>query len=258
VGDSKETVNPYAVRSLERGLRILSCFELDHSSRTLGELCDCTGLPKATCFRLVKTLEAEGYLAIDALSGEYRLGAALVRVALLAMSHNALARAAHSHLAALTEAIGDTVDLTTWSHEGPLLIDRSLTSGAFRPRNTVGHLLLDPQTTHAKAWLAFGTPTQRHRALALFAAQEGSAKSGLSDLEKDLDNARRDGCTFDISEERGVCSIGAPVWGAPGQMTACVSVVAPFRQWPAETMENRRLALMRTAAALSEELGYRP
>jgi len=258
VGDSKERVNPYAVRSLERGLRILNCFEPHHSSRTLGELCDCTGLHKATCFRLVKTLEAEGYLAIDAASGDYSLGSALVRVALVAMSHEPLARLAHPHLASLTEVTGETADLTTWSHDGPLLIDQSLTRHAFHPRNTVGQVFLDPQSTHARIWLAFGTAPQRRRALALYTGPGGIPAGEMGAFERAIETAGRDGYAADVDEDRGVCAVGVPVWGASGEMIACVSVVAPFRRPEVERMDERRLALMRTAAALSEELGYRP
>ncbi len=257
MGDGEDAVNPYAVRSLERGLRILSCFDIDHSSLTLGELCHGTGLHKATCFRLVKTLEAEGYLAAADSSGEYRLGAALLRTALLARSDDALARLAHPHLVALTEATGETADLTTWSHEGPLLVDRSLTSRAFQPRNTVGQVLLDPWSTHGMIWLAFGTAAQRRRALALYARQDAAGAGQIDELERDLDAVRRDGYAVDIGEERGVCALGAPVWGASDEMLACLSVVAPFRQAPTETLENRRIVLMRTAAALSEALGHR-
>ena len=127
----------------------------------------------------------------------------------------------------------------------------------FRPRNTVGRVLLDPYTTHATVWLAFGTPVQSRRALTLFAARVTSRTSELFDLE-DLDKVRRDGCAFDIGEERGVCAIGAPVRGPSGDLLACVSVVSPYRQSPTEAIGERRQALMATTAALSEELGHRP
>ena len=257
-GLSPEGTNPYAVRSLERGLSILSCFDVAHPTRSLAELVKCSALHKATCFRLVKTLEAEGFLAADDSSSDYRLGPALIRISLLAQSGHVLARLAHPHLAALAEATGETVDLTTWSPDGPLLIDRSVTSGAFRPRNTVGQVLLDPRTSHATVWLAFGTPVQSRRALTLFTARATSQTSEPFDPEQDLDKVRRDGCAFDIGEERGVCAIGAPVRGPSGDLLACVSVVSPYRQSPTETIGDRRRALLATTAALSQELGFRP
>ena len=256
--DSRETVNPYAVRSLERGLHILNCLEPDRLSLTLTELCERTGLHKATCFRLVKTLEAEDYLAFDAATGKYRLGSALVRVALLAMSHEALARLAHPHLASLTDVTGDTADLTTWSHAGPLLIDQSLTRRVFHPRNAVGQVFVDAQSTHARIWLVFGNPVQRRRALELYAGREGISPDEMEAFERDLETVRRNAYALDVDEDREACAVGVPVWGAPGDMVACVSVVSPYQRSAVERIDERRLALLQTAAALSEELGYRP
>ena len=253
-----DVTNPYAVRTLERGLRILACFDTDNASRSLSELAECAGLHKATCFRLVRTLEAEGYLALDGASGQYHLGATLVRVALLAVSHSTIARLARPFLAALTEATGETVDMTTWTNDGPLLVDRSLTSGAFHPRNTVGQLLLDPGTTHSQIWLAFGPPAHHRRALALLSGTGGAQPGTAADLEREIEATRREGYAFDVSEERGVSAVGAPVWNASGEMIACVSVVSPYAQPRPEAMERQRLALLQTASALSGELGYRP
>ncbi len=116
-------------------------------------------------------------------------------------------------------------------------------------------MLLDPQTTHARIWLAFGTPAQSSRALTLLAAQAPSQTGDLSDLEQDIEKVRRDGYALDVSEERGVCAVGAPPREASNDLLACVSLVAPYRQSPAEAVGEWRRALLAATAALSAELG---
>ena len=50
----------YAVKSLSRGLAILKLFDLEHPRWTLGDIVRASGQHKATCYRLLRTLEQDG------------------------------------------------------------------------------------------------------------------------------------------------------------------------------------------------------
>src|SRR5512136_1034343 len=52
-------------RTLEKGLQVLSLFDVDRPEWTFKEIREAAGLPKATGFRLVKTLENLKYLGHD-------------------------------------------------------------------------------------------------------------------------------------------------------------------------------------------------
>jgi len=82
----------YAVRSLTRGLRILSCFAVEHPEWGVSDLSRQLSLDKATVFRLVKTLEAAGFLVSDRGNGKYRVGPALLRIAYVGVLQSELLR----------------------------------------------------------------------------------------------------------------------------------------------------------------------
>src|SRR5512146_878621 len=110
-----ESEASYSVRSLARGLSILRSFTVERPEWGVTELSRHLGLNKATIFRLVKTLEAEGFLSPDPSSGKYYVGTALLRVAYVGLSRSELERAAHPYMERLASETGESVDLPVWA-----------------------------------------------------------------------------------------------------------------------------------------------
>ena len=112
------------VRALERGLDILSCFDVAHPSWTLSELAQAAGLHKATTRRLVKTLEAKGFLALDerpAATGSARCCCRSPTWPGRTTSSRAWSRPFLEDLAAATQG---SVGLWVWAGASVVLIDR--------------------------------------------------------------------------------------------------------------------------------------
>lgn len=127
--DGKSTSS---TRTLERGLAILDCYDVDHWGRTLTEICAETGLPKATAFRLLKTLEQRGYLTLDSLTNRYCLGPSMMKAGYLMASHSDLVRFARPFLDMLVGETSETAVLTTWSNECTVTLDYALTPLSFQ------------------------------------------------------------------------------------------------------------------------------
>src|SRR6478672_8117274 len=121
------------VRALERGLDILRCFDVAHPSWTLSELARAASLHKATTRRLVKTLEAKGFLALDARTGRYRLGAVVLPLSYMARSYDELALASRPLIEDLAATTRESVGLWVWAGASMVLIERDLTPQAFKP-----------------------------------------------------------------------------------------------------------------------------
>lgn len=149
VGERKSTEG--SVRALIRALQILRRFDSERPSWSLAELSRSVELHKATTRRLVKTLEAEGFLQPDPDSGEFRLGSALLPLTYLARSQDHLVRVAHPHLERLAEASGETATLSIWTEGGILLVDHVMTNQFFKPALMLG------RTTSEYGTYAIGT-----------------------------------------------------------------------------------------------------
>ena len=249
----------YVVKSLSRGLALLRLFDLERPRWTLGDLVCTSGLHKATCYRLLRTLEQEGFVSTDLATGQYCLGPALARLAILAQSRDELLRTAGPHLLRLVEITGETVDLTVWNDAGPLLVAQELSRRRlFQPVSTVGTVFTEAPASHVKLWLAFGTESQARRLSALLAATGAVANAPDALPEGAVETVRRDGVALDASRARGVFSAAAPVFEATGSMVAGLAVVAAFERAGQAERDLYTAAVRQVALALSREFGYLP
>jgi DNA-binding IclR family transcriptional regulator len=249
----------YQVKSLSRGLALLKLFDVAHPRWTLADLVRASGMHKATCYRLLRTLEQDGFVMSDAATGEYGLGPALTRLAILAESGDELARQAQPFLERLVEITGETVDLTVWNDAGPLLVAQVLSrSRLFQPMNSVGTVFTESPASHVKLWLAFGTEAQRVRLRSVLTPDRNGIDLGGRELEQTVEQVRRDGVAFDVAELREVFAAAAPVIDAAGRMVAGIAVVASYSRTTDTERDLCAAAVKQVAHEFSRALGAAP
>jgi len=247
------------VQALQRGLRILQCFDCDHPEWGFVELSRQSGLPRATAFRLVKTLHAEGLISLNPSTGKYSLGPSIFQMAYVWISQAALARIATPHLERLTSFTGETVNLMVWNTDGALCVVHSPTPRLFKPMLSVGQMFTDLANSDTKLLLAFGPEGRRARCL--LRKLEPLTPFTITDRERLAEQLRRvahEGVAYDIQEQQlGVCAISVPVRDFTNEVRASLSVVvSEMRYGPTEARLYLQ-ALRQVSAALSYDLGYR-
>jgi IclR family transcriptional regulator, KDG regulon repressor len=245
-------------RTLEKGLQVLSLFDVTHPEWTLKDIREKAGLPKATGFRLVKTLENLKYLAYDPKSGTYHLGSAMMKAAYLTLSNSGLVRLAGPYVQALAETTTETVDLSVWTDQGAMIVHTVYAPRPFRPHNPPGMVMSGLTNTHSKVFVAFGPEN-----LWAKAAAESRARTPLSiadpvQLVEELRKIRREGVAFGLEEHNlGMCAVGAPVFDSTGEVRAGLAVVAPVERFGPEEQSAYVKAILKAAEGLSWELGHR-
>ena len=88
------------------------------------EVLERSPLPKATLYRLLQTLVAQGMLTFDADRATYGMGIRLVRLAHVAWQQSSLAPIARPHLDRLSALVGETVHLAQLDHGQVLYVDK--------------------------------------------------------------------------------------------------------------------------------------
>lgn len=248
-----------STRTLERGLQILDCFDLDRPEWTLSDICRHTGLAKATTFRLLKTLENHRYVTFDPASNRYFLGASMVRATYLMLSHSELVRVARPLLETLAEATTETVVLAVWLDQQSLVLDVVLTARPFKPHVRVGHVFRAPANAHTQVALAF-LPSAELQAFVSRANEvaEDGGKIDPQRLEERLADIRIRGLAYDLEEQTlGISAAASPIYDASGQVRASVGVIAPAERFTAADIIEYDVPLKRAARELSRELGFR-
>ncbi len=253
-----EGEGPYSVRSLARGLSILRCFTVEHPEWGVTELSKHLMLNKATTFRLVKTLEAEGFLTADHPATKYCVGPALLRVAYVGLSRSELERVAHPYMEKLASETGESIDLAVWTPEGVLFVAQVRTPRPFRPVSRVGRLFTDLCNAHSKVFLAF--MSEEERSAAIPRLQSSLTPYSITDRERlaqEIHKVAAQGVAYDFQEHtEGVCSVASPICDPTGKARASLSIVAPVSRFGPIEIPRLTEAVKEAASAISHELGY--
>ena len=181
----------------------------------LAELCERTGMPRATTYRLAAALEVHRLLARDD-EGRWRLGPAVTELA--TRVNDPLLAASAAVLPALREATGESVQL--YRREGTSRVCVAALEPAAGLRDTVPVGARLPMTagSGAKVLLAYSDAAIQKEVLP-------SAKF----TDRVLADVRRRGWAQSVAErEPGVASVSAPVRDGRSVVIAAISVSGPI------------------------------
>lgn len=257
------TKSSYTVGALSKGLRILSLFSSQRRPLRLTEIAELVQLPVPTAYRLVKTLEEDGY--VEQLSdGRFRPDVAALGLGYVALQGSPLVEAAALPLRNLADSTGETVNLG-------VLVGGIQVLYLFRIRNRdlvtadiqVGSLLPAACTSMGKMLLASLEPRELVRVLDFidFVGCRGPrAASSSAQLQADLEAVRERGWALHDEElSYGIRSVAAPVRNGLGDTVAAINLTVQATRWSVDDLVGRFLDPTRLAAKhISNRLGYLP
>lgn len=197
---------------LDKAVAVLRAVE--EAPRSLSELREATGLPRATAHRLACALEEHGFLRRDG-SGRFELGHGLVPLGRLAAERFPLEELARPVLADLRDRTGESVQLF-------------VREGEHR------RCVLSFESTHGLRWIV---PEG-----ALLPLDVGSAGKVL------VGESARTGWVQSVGErEPGVASVSAPVVAADGSVAAAISVSGPIERLTRQPGKRYGVAVLAAA-----------
>ncbi|MGY4710086.1 IclR family transcriptional regulator [Mycolicibacterium sp. CBM1] len=181
----------------------------------LAELCERTGLPRATAHRLAAGLEVHRLLARDS-AGRWRLGPAITELA--AQVNDPLLAAGAAVLPRLREITGESVQLYRREGSTRICVAALEPPAGLRDTVPVGTRLPMTAGSGAKVLLAHSD-----------AATQQAVLPEAKFTERTLAEVRKRGWAQSAAErEPGVASVSAPVRDRNGAVIAAVSVSGPI------------------------------
>lgn len=212
--------------------------------------------PRATLYRLVRTLVAERMLDHDPATGTYRPGLRLLRLAHAAWAQTALAPVARPHLDALAAALGQTVHLAQLDHAQVLYVDKRRAARPVEMFSEAGKVGPAYCTGVGKALLAFA-PAE---ALPGLIAQQSfhrftpATLDGPAALAAELEAIRAAGHAEDREEhEVGIVCVAVPVRGPSGRCHGALSVTGRAPEPGLAALRAHLPALRGTAGRIGAE-----
>jgi DNA-binding IclR family transcriptional regulator len=218
------------VQVIARAANILRVLEERPEGLTLAEIARKVDLARSTVQRILAALAAEDFV-IEAQPGRgTRIGPGLARIAASLASN--LTEILHSRLVALSEQVGETVDLSIMSGGSAVFIDQIPGKQRLVALSAVGQRFPLHCTANGKAMLAC---YPQKEAMALVDKSVGShldhALTDRGKLSKEIETARRRHIAFDLGEhDPGIGAIGVAVLDSFGRPIA-VSIPVPWSRF---------------------------
>ncbi|GAA2649906.1 IclR family transcriptional regulator [Nonomuraea recticatena] len=241
---------------VDRALSLLSAFDADHGSLSLGELSRRSGIPASSALRLAKRMVAWGALERGE-DGRFTIGLRLWEVASLAPRGQGLRQVAMPFMGDLAQVTRQHVLLAVRDGYEALLIERLSSHQAMPVLYRVGGRLPLHSTGVGLVLLAFAEPQVQEEVLSRPMVREPE-KEIVSpvDLRRILARVRLEGLAHlhRPHAPRAIVSVAAPVFGADDRIAAALSVLVP-----PEDADPRMLgpAVRTIARAISRGLGAR-
>lgn len=237
--------NGSAVKTLARGLEILSLFPGLGPELSQSEIAKALGLPLPTVHRLCGTLVSHGFLARDARSRRLRVGLEALRLVGPMLSGLRTPELAREHLRALAAETGETVNLATLDGREVVYLTSVAGNRLLIAQATVGLRVPAHCTALGKCLLAQldDATVQESLGPEPYERRTERTLTTWAELREALARARRDALVVSDEEyEVGLVSLAVAVASLDGR---------------APTAINLSLPASRASSAVRDELGRR-
>jgi IclR family transcriptional regulator, acetate operon repressor len=232
----------HGTAAIDRGADLLVRVLESEEPVALTELASAAGLPKSTASRLVSALERRGLIEQDGERGRLRPGPAILRVAERSMLERNIVEVSKSALDALSEATGETINLSVPGLEGVEHIAQVDSRHFLGAGQWLGRSVGYEHSANGKVFAAFGR------------APGPAAVTTNGELQA----VRRDDLATSIDElEIGLAAMAAPVRGARGEVIAALSISGPTLRMTPARIDELNPILTSEARTLSRRLGHR-
>jgi IclR family transcriptional regulator, pca regulon regulatory protein len=251
-GGPTRSARSYRVEALAKGLRLLSYFTAERPALKVKDLVSFSGIPMPTVFRLVATLEEEGYLE-RTVDGMVRPGTGVLALGFAAMQGLDMVQMSEPVLRELAAATGETVNLGVLYGDQVLFVARfprqdSVLAANIRVGSTVPAVFSSIGKT-ILAYLSEAELNQRVGEHSFRGSWGPRAVRTIDALKVQLEAARTDGYIIQRDEAiPGLTSIAAPVRQAGDLVSYAINVAVPTAEYTNRQVVDRFLEPLYAAA----------
>jgi DNA-binding IclR family transcriptional regulator len=237
------------VRSVERGIDVL--MTLATGPKTLTEVCQTTGLSKATAHRLLANLGHRDLVLKQPGENLYLLGPGFLRLMQGAQQGlGSLGILAKPALAEAVAATGETVTLHVRLGLERICVEEVQSPAPIRYAAAAGHTAPLHVGAAGKALLAFLSDEELERTLDALRLEAGPEEPGVEELRTELQLVRSRGYAVSSGERfAGAAAVSVPVRSG-GDLLASLSILGPADRFPAE----RERELVRVARRAADQM----
>ena len=252
---SKPAKDKYLLSSVNNTLGLLDVLA-KHGSMSLAELARTTGHDKASLFRMMHTLEANGFVSKDD-DARYSLGLKLLYLGGSVVAHQDLTEVARPRMMAFCREKGISAHLARLSGTRVVTTEVETPAADLQVTGRIGMSARVHSTAMGRAILANMDEAEVERMMPSFKYVAYTPRSIKNDDEllAVLEKVRTDGYATDINDRyQGFGSIAAPIFDFSGRCVAACGIVT-LAQAVEENLEAYAADIRELAHAISTDLG---
>jgi DNA-binding IclR family transcriptional regulator len=261
MNDKHQNEDRYTVPGLARGLQLLMQFNRDERELSGAELSRRMGLPRASVFRMLFTLEQSGFLERCPDGVSYKLGLAVLRLGFELLASMELTEVGRPVIEALRDRSGFSAHVVVRDARDVVFVAKaaggnamfhSIQVGARLPAHAtvLGRILLSDLALKDLAAL------YPEKVLPVYTPK---TPTNLQDLKALIDQDRDKGYGVSMGGyETGISTIAAPVFNEQGRVTAAISISVPSQRIEDEALMPLVEMVKAAAAQLTERLSHSP
>lgn len=220
----------YQVKSVDRALQVLSCFNLPYPERTLAELAELTGIPKPTVFRLLSSLEAAQFIERTADNQKYTVGIRVFELGNVYLANLSIERVLSPYMQRITQKYNIACNLAILDDGQVVYVASTNTSGPFQYAPIIGYRHHIHCSALGKA-LVLDMPDHDILQMLQTRGMPPLSPHTITDPQvylAELEKARNQGYTIDDQEGAvGIYCLAVPIRNKAGAVVAAMSVSGP-------------------------------
>ncbi len=230
------------IQSVDRAASLLELFTPSRPRLTLAEITALLGISKPTAHRYAVALRHRHLLRYDRRTAEYTLGSQILTLAAAARAGLPLITLAASIMEELVRQTNETVVLSVWDGEAPIVVRTDDNTDRFLQINVRVGSRLDNESAQSQVFRAF------------------LMNDRLTDPETTTDDhaellaIRKRGLALSTPAWHGVRTVAAPVF-RDGHIAAVLAIIGTTATVPNDVRSATATAVVDAANALSHRLG---
>jgi len=251
----------YNVPGLARGLHLLMQFNRDERELSGAELSRRLGLPRASVFRMLFTLEQSGFLERCPDGVSYKLGLAVLRLGFELLASMELTEVGRPVIEVLRDRSGFSAHLVVRDARDVVFIAKAAGSNSMFHSIQVGARLPAHATVLGRTLLS---DMDMKDLAALYPektlpAYTPKTPTSLPALKVLIDQDRDKGYGVSMGGyETGISTIAAPVFNEQGRVKAAISISVPSQRIEDEALMPLVDMVITASSQLTERLSYSP
>lgn len=243
--------------TVARALQVLQAFSYEQPVLGVSELARTLDMGKSSVHRILSTLAEQGFV-VKTDDDRYRLGLKLHELGQLVVSTLELRTVAHAPLERLHAETGETVHVAVLDGTDAIYVHRIESERTLQTFARVGRRVPAYTTSSGKCLLAFGDQESVDAVVRAGLKRIGPRSITTEKaLRETLRAIRANGFAVSVEEnQKGVLSIGAPVFGHDRSCVAAVSMAAPTIRTGTDKVPRLTRLVRKCALDISVGLGF--